>query len=420
MDALSSQATVAGYKAVLLARRARCRKFFPMLMTAAGTIPPAKVLVLGAGVAGLQAIATARRLGAVVEAFDVRPAVQGAGREPRREVRRARASRGERDRGRLREGADAEEQQRREQELLAERVAESDGVITTARDPGPARADARSPPRWSSAMRPGSVIVDLAAETGGNCELTEPGEIVVARRRDDRRHARTCRARCRSTRASCTRATSPTLLAAPRAGRASSSSTSTTRSSRGACVTHDGTSTSERRDAMSADARSSRAHDLRARGLRRLRGDLEGADDAAHAADVGHQRDPRHRAGRRDAGRSAPPTRRSSRSLGFVAVVFGTVNVVGGFLVTDRMLEMFKKREPRSRRDEPRTTRRSRSRRTSSTCSTWSRRSCFILGIKRPLAPDAPRARGNLIARGRHGDRGRRHARSTGRSTATG
>jgi NAD(P) transhydrogenase subunit alpha len=175
MDALSSQSTVSGYKAVLLAA-SHLSKFFPMLTTAAGTIAPARVLVLGAGVAGLQAIATARRLGGVVSAFDVRPAVK-------EQVESLGATFLELDV----EGAEgvggyavalAEDQHEREQELIARHVAESDAVITTALIPGrPApvlvTADA------IRAMRPGSVLVDLAAEAGGNAELTEPGATVV-------------------------------------------------------------------------------------------------------------------------------------------------------------------------------------------------------------------------------------------------
>lgn len=177
MDVLSSQSTVSGYKAVLLAAD-NLPKFFPMLTTAAGSIRPATVLIIGAGVAGLQAIATARRLGAVVEAYDTRPVVKeqveslgakfvdidvdtsdtqtagGYAKEVSAEVLR------------------------RQQEVLAERSARADVIITTALVPG------RPAPRLISAetvgkMRPGSVIVDLAAETGGNCELTVPGETVV-------------------------------------------------------------------------------------------------------------------------------------------------------------------------------------------------------------------------------------------------
>jgi NAD(P) transhydrogenase subunit alpha len=174
MDALSSQATVAGYKAVLIAAE-RLPRFFPMLMTAAGTVKPAKVLVLGAGVAGLQAIATARRLGAVVTGFDVRPVV-------REQVESLGATFldlgivGEETAGGYARELTEEEQQR-QQEKLAERIPDYDVVVTTALIPG--RPAPRLIPATAVAgMRPGSVIVDLGADAGGNCELTEPGEIV--------------------------------------------------------------------------------------------------------------------------------------------------------------------------------------------------------------------------------------------------
>jgi NAD(P) transhydrogenase subunit alpha len=175
MDALSSQANVSGYKAALIAAD-RLPRFFPMLMTAAGTVAPAKVLVLGAGVAGLQAIATARRLGAVVTGFDVRPVVK-------EQVESLGATflelsvRGEETAG----GYAAEltpEQQAQQQAELAERMADFDAVITTALIPG-RPAPRLIPASAVEAMRPGSVIVDLAAEAGGNCELTTPGEITV-------------------------------------------------------------------------------------------------------------------------------------------------------------------------------------------------------------------------------------------------
>jgi H+-translocating NAD(P) transhydrogenase subunit alpha len=175
MDALSSQATVSGYKAVLLAAD-RLPRFFPMLMTAAGTVPPAKVLVLGAGVAGLQAIATARRLGAVVSGFDVRPVV-------REQVESLGASfldlgvvGEETEGGYARELTD--EDQQRQQEELERRIPEFDVVITTALVPG-RPAPKLIPASAVAAMRSGSVIVDLAAEAGGNAELTAPGEEVV-------------------------------------------------------------------------------------------------------------------------------------------------------------------------------------------------------------------------------------------------
>jgi NAD(P) transhydrogenase subunit alpha len=173
MDALSSQATVAGYKAALIAAD-RLPRFLPMLMTAAGTIPPAKVLVLGAGVAGLQAIATARRLGAVVSSFDVRPAVK-------EQVESLGATfldlgiHGEETEGGYARELTAEQQAAQQAELQS-RIPQFDAVITTAAVPG------RAAPKLITAeavraMRAGSVIVDLAAETGGNCELTRPGEV---------------------------------------------------------------------------------------------------------------------------------------------------------------------------------------------------------------------------------------------------
>jgi H+-translocating NAD(P) transhydrogenase subunit alpha len=173
MDALSSQASIAGYKAVLIAAN-HLEKFLPMLTTAAGTIRPAQVLVIGAGVAGLQAIATARRLGAVVEAYDVRAAT-------REQVK----SLGARfvDTGVTAEGAGGyareltAEEKGKQQEVLEARIAAADAVVTTASVPG------RTAPRIISRaaverMRPGSVVVDIAAESGGNCELTRAGEVL--------------------------------------------------------------------------------------------------------------------------------------------------------------------------------------------------------------------------------------------------
>lgn len=172
MDALSSQSTVAGYRAVLIAAN-KLSKFFPLLMTAAGTVPPARVLVLGAGVAGLQAIATARRLGAVVTAYDVRPAA-------REEVKSLGATflelglESQEGAGGY-AAAQSEEFLARQQEMIGTHVAASDVVITTAAVPG-----GRAPLLVSTAMvdqmRPGSVIVDLAAASGGNCEVTDDGQ----------------------------------------------------------------------------------------------------------------------------------------------------------------------------------------------------------------------------------------------------
>jgi H+-translocating NAD(P) transhydrogenase subunit alpha len=177
MDALSSQATVSGYRSVVLAAE-MLPKFFPLLMTAAGTVAPAKVLVLGAGVAGLQAIATARRLGAIVSAFDTRPVVKeqveslgAAFVEIDLAVSGAQDARGY-------ATALTDEQLAEQQRQLERHIADMDVVITTALVPG-RPAPRLIPASAVKAMRPGSVIVDLAAETGGNCELTERGETVV-------------------------------------------------------------------------------------------------------------------------------------------------------------------------------------------------------------------------------------------------
>src|SRR3989440_2203831 len=174
MDALSSQAGVAGYKSVLLAAN-RLGKFFPLLITAAGTVTPARVLVLGVGVAGLQAIATARRLGAVVEAYDVRPAVKD-------EVKSLGATFVELPlEAQEGQGGDAAQQSeeflRRQRELIGDHVATADVVITTAAVPG-RRAPIPVTKDMVARMRPGSVIVDLAADTGGNVELTKIREAV--------------------------------------------------------------------------------------------------------------------------------------------------------------------------------------------------------------------------------------------------
>ncbi len=171
MDALSSQASAAGYKAVLMAA-GRLGKFFPMMMTAAGTIPPARVLVMGAGVAGLQAIATARRLGAVVSAYDVRPAVKEEVESLGATFIELALETQEGEGGYAKE--QSEEFLRKQRELIGEHVAKSDIVITTAAVPG-RRAPLLVTGEMVKGMRPGSVIVDLAADTGGNVELTKAG-----------------------------------------------------------------------------------------------------------------------------------------------------------------------------------------------------------------------------------------------------
>lgn len=177
MDALSSMATVAGYKAVLIAADSHPR-IFPMLTTAAGTVTPARVFVIGCGVAGLQALATARRLGAVISAYDVRPAakeqVQSLGGrfvELPIEAKDAQDARGY-------ATAQGEDFYRRQRELLGKVVQESDVVITTAVIPGK-KAPVLVTEEMVKGMALGSVIVDLAAERGGNCDITEPGKTVV-------------------------------------------------------------------------------------------------------------------------------------------------------------------------------------------------------------------------------------------------
>ncbi len=176
MDALSSQRSVSGYKAVLLAAAA-LPKYFPMLTTAAGTIAPAKVLIIGAGVAGLQAIATARRLGAIVEAYDIRPVakeeVQSLGAKFI-EVKLEEDTQGAN--GYAKEISDAAKQ--KAQQVLAEHIKASDVVITTAQVPGK-KAPVMVTEEMVSQMKPGSVIVDIAADQGGNCACTEPGKDVV-------------------------------------------------------------------------------------------------------------------------------------------------------------------------------------------------------------------------------------------------
>ncbi|MDQ6607126.1 MAG: Re/Si-specific NAD(P)(+) transhydrogenase subunit alpha [Actinomycetota bacterium] len=176
MDALSSQANISGYRSALIGAQ-ELGRFYPMLMTAAGTIRPATVLVLGAGVAGLQAIATARRLGAVVQGFDVRAAVK-------EQVESLGAKFLEFDLGGDLEGTGGyakeltPEQQARQQELMAEAIGKVDVVITTALVPG-RRAPILVTKEAVEQMKPGSVIVDLAGEAGGNCELSQPGETVI-------------------------------------------------------------------------------------------------------------------------------------------------------------------------------------------------------------------------------------------------
>jgi len=177
MDALSSQANIAGYKAVIMAAEASPR-IFPMLMTAAGTLQASRVFVIGAGVAGLQAIATARRLGAVVSAFDVRAAVKEQVQSVGAKFIELPLETGDGQDTGCYARALTPDQLRRQSELMAKVIAESDVVITTAAIPGQ-RAPMLIPAAAVKAMRLGSVIVDLAAEHGGNCELTEPGQTTI-------------------------------------------------------------------------------------------------------------------------------------------------------------------------------------------------------------------------------------------------
>tara|TARA_Y100001970_G_scaffold40960_1_gene50515 strand:- start:1278 stop:2408 length:1131 start_codon:yes stop_codon:yes gene_type:complete len=177
MDALSSQSNIAGYKAVLMGA-CHIEKYMPLLMTAAGTIPPSKVVVIGAGVAGLQAIATAKRLGAQVEASDVRPEVKEQVESLGAKYIEVKSE----DEEGVGEGGYAKETsddyKKKQQELLAEHISKADIVVTTALIPG-RPAPVLIPENMVKGMKPGSVIMDLAAENGGNCELTEPGEVSI-------------------------------------------------------------------------------------------------------------------------------------------------------------------------------------------------------------------------------------------------
>ncbi len=176
MDVLSSQATVAGYKAVLVAA-SNSAKFFPMFMTAAGSITPSKVLILGAGVAGLQAISTARRLGGVVEAFDTRSAVKEEVMSLGAKFVEVEGAKDEASAGGY-AVEQSEEFKQKQRQVIHDHAAKSDVIITTAQIPG-RKAPVLITKETVAAMKPGSVIVDLAASTGGNCELTKNNETVV-------------------------------------------------------------------------------------------------------------------------------------------------------------------------------------------------------------------------------------------------
>ena len=349
MDVLSSQANIAGYKAVLLAANEYGR-FMPMLMTAAGTVKAARVLVLGAGVAGLQAIATARRLGAVVEAFDVRPAVKeqveslGARfvEVPSTDADKTPA---ETAGGYAREMSDAYRQ--RQAALIDERARANDIIITTALVPGrPAPVLLRE--ETLKHMRPGSVIVDLAVEQGGNCPLTERDRVVVQAWREaggllqpafpgGGRRQRAVRAQPArvSRRSSSTRPPASAASIGPTTSSAPRSSASTARP----CAPGRRRSHDRRRR-----PRHHQRHRLRPGRVRRLPGRLERHPRAAHAA---HERDQRHQLGDhrgrhyRDRRRDGGP----AGLLGAIAVGLVAINTFGGFMVTHRMLAMFRKKD---------------------------------------------------------------------------
>ena len=303
MDALSSQANISGYRAALIGAQ-ELGRYYPMLMTAAGTIRPATVLVLGAGVAGLQAIATARRLGAVVQGFDVRAAVK-------EQVESLGAHFLEFDLGGDLEGAGGyakeltPEQQARQQELMAEAIGKVDVVITTALVPG-RRAPILVTEDAVKLMKPGSVIVDLAGEAGGNCELSEPGQSVI--RHDVKILAPLNVPSTMAEHASQLYARNiQALLGLMISEEGAIELDFEDEVIAGACITRGGEIVHRRRqgsrrrhdDRGAALSHHHRDRDPRPGCVRGLRGDLEGPEHAAHAADVGDQRDPWDRAARR-------------------------------------------------------------------------------------------------------------------------
>ena len=296
MDALSSQANIAGYRGALIGAQ-ELGRFYPMLMTAAGTIRPATVLVLGAGVAGLQAIATARRLGAVVQGFDVRAAVK-------EQVQSLGAAFLEFDVGGDLEGSGgyakelSAEQQARQQELMAEAIGKVDVVITTAAVPG-RRAPILVTEEAVEKMKPGSVIVDLAAETGGNCELSEPGESII--RHDVKILAPLNVPSTMAEHASQLYARNIQSLLGLMIADGELKLDFEDEVIAGACITRGGEIVNEGAKAAAGAATDLEPgvvyeHDYRDRDpgagrVRGLRGDLEGSEHVAHAVDVGHERD---------------------------------------------------------------------------------------------------------------------------------
>ena len=337
MDALSSQAAVAGYKAALIAANT-LEKFLPMLTTAAGTIRPASVLVIGAGVAGLQAIATAKRLGAVVEAYDVRSATKD-------QVKSLGAKFVET--GVSAEGAGGyareltADEKAKQQEILDARIAASDAVISTASVPG--RAAPRIIGRAAvERMKAGSVIVDIAAEQGGNCELTRAGEVVD--------HGgvkilgpKICRLSCRTTRAKCTRAIC-SIFSNPRYRKANLHSIGRTRCSWARCSRTRARSGTKRRANGGGQANmidgvialyifmlaAFTGYEVISRVPVILHTPLMSGSNFVHGIVL---------VGAMVALASADST--LLRVIGVLGVILAAGNAVGGYVVTERMLNMF-------------------------------------------------------------------------------
>ena len=333
MDALSSQATVSGYKAVVLAAD-RLPKFLPMLMTAAGTVAPAKVLVIGAGVAGLQAIATARRLGAVVSGFDVRPVVKEQVESLGAKFLELGVVGEETEGGYARELS--EEEQRRQQEELEKRIGEFDVVVTTALIPG-RPAPKLIPQSAIESMRPGSVIVDLAAEAGGNAELDpgRPGGRSPGRDdpRPDEPAEHDALPRKPALRAQ-------RLVARPAPGAGGEAHARLRGRDHGGCLRH----AQRRGDCVSYQLVTEITilvlaafvgFEVISKVPTLLHTPLMSGTNAIHGIVI--------------VGAiivmGTPHPGIFMRLVSFFAVILATANVVGGFVVTDRMLEMFKKRE---------------------------------------------------------------------------
>jgi NAD(P) transhydrogenase subunit alpha len=339
MDALSSQASCAGYQCGLIAA-ARCTKFFPMLTTAAGTIRPARVLVIGAGVAGLQAIATCKRLGAMVEAYDVRSA-----------AREQIESLGAKfvDTGVSADGAGGyardltAEEKAQQTEKLAKAVAMSDVVITTAAIPGK-KAPIIITTDMISRMKYGAIIVDMAAESGGNCALTQPGEHVIAN--DVNIHGPLNLPSRMPTHASELYAKNIYNFISPWIKDGELVFDWSDEVVAGTLLCKDGATVHGKIKQIleKPDGRPARALYLHARRLHRLRDHRQGAGHPAHAADVRFQLHPRRRVvgAMIMLGSADTPLQ---QAIGFFAVALGAANAAGGYVVTERMLAMFKKKD---------------------------------------------------------------------------